>query len=374
MKKSILLTVMFVLTGFACKSANAQRVDPYLLFTSTQEGANCSIPGQSDSCWKQRVFEVDQDSGNSTLVGEWDNPYGDGDVFYDVYTEQLVVGPGNDWNIDGDEENNYTPKFAVWDRNNPTAGVTFLNTPDALLSTGSGTDSNQIPFSPGSITSPVTVKSNGDIHIGENSLITRERGGVQQLFATNSNSDSIDIDITNGSDLLINGKSVQGQIDKNSQTSESNRRNINANRRNINDLGSGVAGATALTAALSSLPVVADDAPFACGVGTGGYSSRFAMGIGCAARLNTRLSFNVGGSHVFGGTSNYGSGTLDTVAARAGFVFKLGTIQTPATSNEEQLQSQLDEVKQENKELLARLERLEAIALGENSSSDISLR
>ncbi|CAK29274.1 Uncharacterized secreted protein [Synechococcus sp. RCC307] len=376
MKRKSLLFIAFILGSFSCKPAVSQTVDPYLLFTSTQDGANCSIPGQSDSCWKQRVYGVDQDTGESVLLGEWDNPYGDGDTFYDVYTERLVVGPGNDWNPDS----GYTPKFAVWDRNNPSAGVTFLNSPTALPN-GEGVDSKLIPFSPGAISSPVTVKPNGDIHIGENSLITRERGGVQQLFATDANSDPIDIDITNGSDLLINGRSVQGQIDDNAQDIVNNRKNIETNRGNINDLGSGVAGATALTAALSSLPVVADDAPLSCGVGTGGYSSRFAMGIGCAARLNERLSINVGGSHVFGGSSNYGGGSLDTVALRSGFVFKLGAIPKASTSHEDQLQSQLDGVKQENaairqenQDLLARIERLEAIALGKRSLSDIGLR
>ena len=73
-----------------------------------------------------------------------------------------------------------------------------------------------------------------------------------------------------------------------------------------------VAGAAALSAALSSLPTVSDDAPFSCGVGTGGYSSRYAMGAGCAARLKERLSFNAGGSVLFGGSSDYGQGSLDT--------------------------------------------------------------
>lgn len=187
------------------------------------------------------------------------------------------------------------------------------------------------------------------ISIGDNSIkFGNEQLGDQSMWATDENG-VVDINITNGSDLLINGRSVQGQIDENSQR--------------INSLGDGVAASTALSSALSALPTAATDAPFSCGLGTGGYSSRFAMGIGCAARLNDRLSFNVGGSHVFGGSSNYGGGSLATVAARAGFVFKLGNIHKPAISNEEQLQSQLDEVKQENKELMARLERLEAIAL-----------
>ncbi|WP_198002473.1 YadA-like family protein [Synechococcus sp. CC9605] len=57
---------------------------------------------------------------------------------------------------------------------------------------------------------------------------------------------------------------------------------------------------------MSSLPTTADDAPISCGIGTGGYSRRFAMGLGCAAKLNERLSVNVRGSHVFGRSSDYG--------------------------------------------------------------------
>ena len=227
--------------------------------------------------------------------------------------------------------------------------------------------------------------SNGVIRIGENSLLTIEEGGRQKLWATDANDNAIDIDITDGSDLKINGKSVQGQIDQNQEginknraDINKNRADINKNRENINSLGDGVAASTALTSALSALPTAAIDSPFSCGVGTGGYSSRFAMGIGCAAKINKRLSVNAGGSHVFGGSANYGGGSLDTFAARAGFVFKLGKIDSPAATNE-QLQSQLDEVKQENalikakystiegqnKALMARLERLEAIALGQ---------
>lgn len=217
--------------------------------------------------------------------------------------------------------------------------------------------------------------TNGVIRIGENSLLTIEEGGRQKLWATDANDNAIDIDITDGSDLKINGNSVQGQIDQNQEGINKNRADINKNRENINSLGDGVAASTALTSALSALPTAAIDSPFSCGVGTGGYSSRFAMGIGCAAKINNRLSVNAGGSHVFGGSANYGGGSLDTFAARAGFVFKLGKIDSPAATNE-QLQSQLDEVKRDNaaikkanQALLARLERLEAIALGQQPAT-----
>ena len=113
------------------------------------------------------------------------------------------------------------------------------------------------------------------------------------------------------------------------------------------------------------------------------------MGLGCAARVNERLSLNLGGSHVFGGSSDYGGGSLGTIAARGGFVFKLGTIHKSSNLDGEKLQSQLDEMRQENvsireankaildenKALIARLERLEAIALGQKSSvTKVSLK
>ena len=165
-------------------------------------------------------------------------------------------------------------------------------------------------------------------------------------------------------ELKTTNESYQRQIDDNKSAIRKNKKAIDTNRTNINNLGDGIASSTALGAALSALPVTPDDAPFSCGVGSGAYSSRFAMGLGCVAKLNQRLSLNAGGSHVFGGSSNYGGGSLDSVAWRGGFVLKLGKLDSPAATNE-QLQSQLDEVKQENKDLRARLERLEAIALGQ---------
>lgn len=173
--------------------------------------------------------------------------------------------------------------------------------------------------------------------------------------------------------------SVQGQLDQHTVDIQRNTRSINDNTAAINDLkddvnalGSGVAGAAALSAALSSLPTVSDDAPFSCGVGTGDYSSRYAMGVGCAARLSERLSFNAGGSVLFGGSRDYGQGSLDTVAGRAGFVFKLGTL-TPSNKGQtnEQLQSKLNDVETKNAELAYQLEslqqrlnQLEALASG----------
>ena len=238
-------------------------------------------------------------------------------------------------------------------------------------------------------------KSNGEMHIGENSFITKEEDGVQKIYAKDANGNAIPLNVTEGSDLQINGASVQGQINTNKTEIKSNSEGIKANKRsiqsienNVNDLGFGVAGATALSTAMSALPTVTQDSPLSCGIGTGGYSSRFAMSVGCAFKASDRLSINAGGSYVFGGAADYGNGSLSTAAARAGFVFKLGNIDAPLASSEK-LQSQLNDVKEENasireenaaiqaqnQELLARLERLEAIALGEKPvSKSVSLK
>ena len=250
----------------------------------------------------------------------------------------------------------------------------------------------------------------GVISIGNYSIkFGNEAVGDQTMWATDKNG-VVDINIANGSDLKINGVSVQGQIDtnrerilfsereisRNQRDIRKNKKAIDTNRTNINNLGDGIAASTALGAALSALPVTPDDAPFSCGVGSGAYSSRFAMGLGCVAKLNQRLSLNAGGSHVFGGSSNYGGGSLDSVAWRGGFVLKLGRLDSPADTNE-QLQSKVKEleernasvdakysaiqeenavirdenaaIKQANKALMARLERLEAIALGQQPAT-----
>ena len=231
-----------------------------------------------------------------------------------------------------------------------------------------------------------------EVHIGDNSLVTREKDGRQELYASDVDGNAIPINITNGSDLQINGVSVQGQIDSNQQDIKtnaaeirSNRRAINAIEDNVNDLGFGVAGATALSTAMTALPTVADDSPLSCGVGTGGYSSRYAMSVGCAVKATERLSFNAGGSYVFGGAADYGDASLSNVAGRAGFVFKLGEVQSSSkgdlqarvTDLEKANQIILEEnasIKAINNDLMARLERLEAIASSAHTDRDFASR
>ena len=185
-----------------------------------------------------------------------------------------------------------------------------------------------------------------------------------------------------------------GWASKNNVTSNSNK--ITTNTSNINNLGEGVAGSTALTAALSALPQTSKESKLSCGLGTGAYSSRYAVGFGCASKVNERIDINAGGSYVFGGSKSYGSGTLDSGVIKAGFAFKLGELNKSnqiSMKEKKFLKQEINDLKEnnkiiisqnknleiknqsiidQNKSLLARLERLEKVALGESKSKDLA--
>ena len=55
-------------------------------------------------------------------------------------------------------------------------------------------------------------KNNGEIHIGDNSWITKEEGGRQKVYAKDAAGNPIPIDYTNGTKLLINGRDVEQSI------------------------------------------------------------------------------------------------------------------------------------------------------------------
>ena len=184
------------------------------------------------------------------------------------------------------------------------------------------------------------------------------------------------------------GSSYSGSISTNTS-------NISTNTSNIKNLGEGVAGSTALTAALTALPQTSKESKLSCGVGTGAYSSRYAIGFGCASKVNERVDINAGGSYVFGGSKSYGGGTLDSGVVKAGFVFKLGELSKPTQisfndkkiidkklstleENNKNLNTELklskaknDEIISQNQKLLARLEKIENIALKIQSSSEM---
>jgi len=176
---------------------------------------------------------------------------------------------------------------------------------------------------------------------------------------------------------------------------ENNHNNIINNHSNINKLGEGVAGTAALTSALSALPQSPKDSKIVCGLGTGAYSSRYALGIGCASKLNERVDINAGGSYVFGGSKSYGGGSLDSGIVKAGFVFKLGELNKTTQisfkdkkvidkqililqEDNKNLKAEIklskaknEEIISLNKRLLAKLEKLENIDLKYHLNSEM---
>ena len=216
----------------------------------------------------------------------------------------------------------------------------------------------------------ITRRADGKIHIGKNSLITTEEEEtlsdgrkVQPLYAEDGDTNKIPINI-DGSKLLIDGVEVKA----------GNHEQITTNKNNIKNLGEGVAGSTALTAALTALPQTSKESKLSCGFGSGAYSSKYAVSFGCASKVNERVDINGGGSYVFGGSKSYGEGTLDSGVLKAGFVFKLGELKKPiqiSMKDKKVMETKIETLEEKNKQLLARLERLEKIALGESNSKDL---
>ena len=191
----------------------------------------------------------------------------------------------------------------------------------------------------------ISRSSDGITSIGANSLKLQESGGLQKMWATNASGESIPIDITNGSKLLINGRDVQ---------------------QSINNVG-------ALSAALTGLPTVPTDTNLACGIGSGTYAGDFAFSGGCASKLNENLTMNYAASLTLPSSSDVGYS--DTFSARAGFVWKLGKDSKPtqiSMKEKENFETKIKTLEEKNNELLARLERLEKVALGESKSKDLA--
>ncbi len=217
---------------------------------------------------------------------------------------------------------------------------------------GEGTDEllriDNDGISQGGSTGKSLVKYVGDeLHIGENSWITKEEGGRQKVYAKDAAGNPIPIDYTNGTKLLINGRDVE---------------------QSINNVG-------ALSAALTGLPTVPTDTTLACGFGTGTHGGDIAFAGGCASKVNETLSVNYAASMTMPG-QDYAGDFEDTFSARAGFVWKLGKPVKPtliSMKEKKEFETQINTLEEKNKQLLARLERLEKIALGESNLPDLAV-
>jgi hypothetical protein len=288
-------------------------------------------------------------TGQCTQVGSIPTPYGwDRDTTY------------------VDEKNNISTK--VWGELGENIFYKYNPNTNSLAKTGSNSvedwKNNYDIHLPKNL---IKVDNSGVKSIGENSLKLKETSNSQEMWATDSQGRIAPINITNGTKLLINGRDIE---------------------QSINNVG-------ALSAALTGLPTVSTDTNLACGLGTGTHGGDFAFSGGCASKVNEKLSINYAASMTIPG-QDYTGDFEDTFSARAGFVWKLGKSVNPSLismkakekmevkinaleENNKKIISQNTDLKQknqsiisQNKALLARLERLEKIALGESKLKDLA--
>ncbi len=228
-----------------------------------------------------------------------------------------------------------------------------------------GTDENDIDITSEGLAIDgeplITKKANGELHIGKNSWITKEENGRQKVYAKDAAGNPIPIDYTNGTKLLINGRDVE---------------------QSINNVG-------ALSAALTGLPTVPTDTTLACGLGTGTHGGDFAFSGGCASKVNDKLSINYAASMTMPG-QDYAGDFEDTFSARAGFVWKLGKATKPtqiSMKDKKVMETKIESLEKKNKAILsknqklenklsilmARLEKIEKIALVESKSKNLAV-
>ncbi len=214
--------------------------------------------------------------------------------------------------------------------------------------------------------SMIERKSNGELHIGENSIVTQEVNGVQQFYATDANGDQIDINIKSGTNLLIDGTNITLLSGSGSAVS-TNTSNIAANTAAINNLAVDLSGSVALSSALSALPNSSPDAFYTCGIGTGIHDSSSALSAGCASDFSNyafadnlpsifqTASFNIGSSFLMNGEPDI-SEARDT-SIKAGITFKFGSVKPTSVADKQNymLENKIDIVMQENRTLKAQL-------------------
>ena len=189
---------------------------------------------------KNEIYKINQTTGESTLLKDFAFPSGfwqPGASFLDSYNGNLFLKDSNGTYI------SYNPNTDT-------------------LSTMASVDTDfQVVFQTPWMGKDLIHKnaSTGETHIGENSLVTNEVDGRQLLYATNASGEKIDINISNGSDLKINNKSV--------------------------------AGAIAATIAMNQIEISEKGLSVGVGLGSFAGSNKMAVGLGYADNINENLSY-----------------------------------------------------------------------------------
>ena len=242
---------------------------------------------------------------------------------HELYSINLLTGvtdlkqqfafPSGNWTPTTSFMDSYNGKYYLKDSNNV---FMIYDTVTDTISQSASFDSDFQAIYPTTWSGKNVIKvtSDGATHIGENSLVTIESGGRQQLYATNSSGNRIDINIPSGTNLLVDGVDVMDSIDS----------------------------SVALGAAFASLPTNAEGAGYTCGLGTGYHDGASAIAGGCGfdfqnfAFVNNmpeifhNASFNVGTATVFSGES-------EDATLKAGITFKFGSAKPIRTADKQNL-------------------------------------
>ena len=230
----------------------------------------------NSSSQKNEVYSIDPTSGKSTFLKDFAFPSGfwqPSASFLDSYNGNLYLKDSAGDLIQFNPKDSSVTIIDVEDTDfqsvfqTPWTGKDLIYK-NAAEETQVGDANNGITISNSSSDTEIKdsdgktiikTTSSGETHIGENSLVTVERNGVQELYATDASGNKIDINVTNGSDLLINGKSLSAGI--------------------------------ASTIAMSHIDIA--DEGFSFGVGAGSFSEkeRLAIGVGYGGEFDDKYSF-----------------------------------------------------------------------------------
>ncbi len=290
------------------------------------------------------MSSYDTTTGTETLLLNFTSPYGTcaGCSFVDEYNGKFYVGGAEGFAIYDVETNTVSllskPSTLLM-RQNLWNGETIISTGTDAEDGSSTTVLGSLDISDSNGNTLIENKPDGSVHIGENSLVTIESGGRQQLYATDSSGSRIDINIPSGTNLLIDGEDVMGSIDS----------------------------SIALGAAFSSLPTGAEGAGYTCGLGTGFHDSASAISGGCGfdfanysfvdsmPELFQKASFNIGAASVV-----HGEG--DDATLKAGITFKFGAPKPvrEAKDNNLLLETKIDAVMAKNETIQTENDLLKA--------------
>ncbi len=331
-------------------------ISSLLITKSIAETTDLAVDVDSGKIW---VYSVNRSTGSTTLLNSNDIDGGsvsfgasyldsEGNMYFKGQSNYLIYNyPSNTFTgtrplVTGTAGGSATI-FEL--RNIDSNGNTIITTGTDAEDGSSTTILGSLDISDSNGNTLIENKPDGSVHIGENSLVTIESGGRQQLYATDATGSKIDINIPSGTNLLIDGEDVMGSIDS----------------------------SIALGAAFASLPTGAEGAGYTCGLGTGFHDSASAISGGCGfdfanysfvdsmPEMFQRASFNVGAASVV-----HGEG--DDATLKAGITFKFGAPKPVRESknNNLLLENKIDTVMKENRTLKAQLKKENDIIRQEN--------